>query len=125
MVKGCRVIVDHPVKGWESRSPGDRLALTPEQDSFYTVLAVDPENYLVLGNESDLMGGHFAITWVFVIEPVGSDACHLYTRIRVEGAPRWKEWLLAAVVYPPIHAVMQTQELKTIKYLAERDARSE
>ena len=114
--------VGHPVPGWATRSPGDKVAVTPAQDSFFDVLAVDPEHYFLLGGDTDRLGGRFTMTWAFVIEPVGSDACHLYTRIRVEGAPRWKEWLVAGVVYPPLHAVMQTVELKTVKHLAERDA---
>ena len=113
---------DHPVPGWATRSPGDKVAVTPAQDSFFDVLAVDPERYFVLGGKTDRIGGHFDMTWTFALEPVGSDACHLYTRIRVEGTPRWKEWLVAGVVYPPLHAVMQTVELKTVKHLAERDA---
>lgn len=114
--------VDHPVKGWETRSPGDRVSATPQQDGFFNVLAVDPERFFMLGGDVERIGGHFAMTWAFVIEPVGSDACHLYTRIRVEGLPRWKEWLIAGVVYPSLHAIMQKTELKTIKQLAERDA---
>jgi hypothetical protein len=114
---------DHLVPGWESRKVGDKVSATLDLDGFYEVLAVKPEHHLVLGGEMDRLGGHFATTWAFVIEPIGHDACTLYTRVRADGKPKWKEWLLAGLYYPPIHALMERAQLNHIRYLAERDAR--
>jgi hypothetical protein len=62
------------------------------------------------------------MSWAFVPEPLGGDATHLVTRIRARGVPRWSEWLQGAVIYPPVHAVMQHVQLATLKRLAEREA---
>ncbi|WP_218921452.1 SRPBCC family protein [Haliscomenobacter hydrossis] len=115
---------DHLMAGWETRQVGDKVSATMAIDNFYEVVAVEPEHYLLLGGEVDRIGGHFAMTWAFVLEPIGHDACRLYTRVRVEGTPKWKEWLLAGFYYPPVHALMERTQLKHIQKLAERDARA-
>ena len=117
---------DHPVPGWESRSPGEHLDATPQGDGFFQVYSVDPERSYVIGGRAERLGGHYDMTWAFVPEPVGSDACRLYTRVRAaaDQMPKWKEWLLAGVFYLPVHALMENAQLKNIKRLAERDARA-
>ena len=107
---------------WRERAVGDRLALTPQQDSFYTVRAIEPERSFVVGGQTDRMGGHVEMTWEWALEPVGADACHLATRIRARGAPRWSAWLQGAVVFPPLHAIMQRAQLHNLKRLAEHEA---
>ncbi|MBV6441123.1 MAG: SRPBCC family protein [Haliscomenobacteraceae bacterium CHB4] len=117
--------IDHLVEGWESRAVGDRLSATPAQDGFFEVYAVEKERFFVIGGESDhtmLTSGPFKMSWSFVLEPIGADATRLITRARGAIAPKWAEWLMGAVIYPPVHAIMQIAELKNIKRLAERDA---
>jgi hypothetical protein len=67
------------------------------------------------------MGERLCLTRLF--RPCCIPACILYTRVRVDGTPKWKEWLLAGVYYPPIHALMERTQLKHIQKLAERDAK--
>jgi hypothetical protein len=62
------------------------------------------------------------MAWAFVPESLGADATRLVTRVRARGTPRWSEWLQGAVVFPPVHAVMQHVQLETLKRLAEREA---
>jgi hypothetical protein len=114
--------VDHLVEGWETREVGDKLAATPAQDSFYDVYQVEHEKYFVIGGETDRMGGPFKMTWAFVLEPIGEDASHLVTRARMESSPKWAEWLMGRVLYPPVHGLMSGVQLRNIKRLAERDA---
>jgi len=114
--------IDHLVEGWETRQVGDKLAATPAQDSFYDVFQIEPEKYLVVGGETERMGGPFKMTWAFIVEPVGEDATHLITRARMESSPKWAEWLMGKVLYPPVHGLMSGVQLKNIKRLAERDA---
>lgn len=117
--------VDHLVEGWETRRVGDKLAATPSKTGFFDVYAVEKERYFVIGGEYDrtaLAEGAFKMTWSFVLEPVGADATRLTTRARGAIAPKWVEWVMGAVIYPPVHAIMQIAELKNIKRLAERDA---
>jgi hypothetical protein len=47
---------------------------------------------------------------------------YLVTRVRIRGVPRWSEWLQGAVVFPPLHALMQHVQLENIRRLAEREA---
>jgi hypothetical protein len=114
--------IDHLVEGWETRQVGDKLAATPAQDSFYDVYQVEPGRYLVVGGETERMGGPFKMSWAFVVEPVGEDATHLVTRARMESSPKWAEWLMGKALYPPVHGLMSGVQLKNIKRLAERDA---
>lgn len=118
---------DHLVDGWETRQVGDRLAATPAQDNFFEVYTVEPERCFVLGGAADhtmLTEGPFQMSWAFVLQPIGVDATRLITRVRGSIAPKWAEWLMGNIIYPPVHAIMQLTELKNIKRLAERDARA-
>ena len=36
----------------------------------------------------------------------------------------WKEWFMGNIFYPPVHAIMESMQLKTIKQYAERDAQT-
>lgn len=124
---GGRPSVDHLVESWETRAVGDRLAATPAQDGFFDVFAVEHERHFVVGNsfEKTIAGsGALNMSWAFVLQPIGTDATRLITRVRGVVAPKWADWLMGNVVYPPIHALMQKAELKNIRRLAERDARS-
>lgn len=117
--------IDHLVDGWESREAGDKLATLPSQTGFFDVYAVEKERYFVIGGEFErtaMGGGPFKMTWSFTLEPVGSDATRLITRARGAITPKWIDWVMGAVIYPPVHAIMQIAELKNIKRLAERDA---
>jgi len=114
--------VDHLVPEWSERRVGDKLATTPAQDTFYDVLALKAHEHLVIGGATDRLGGHVQMSWAFVLERLGGDATHLVTRVRAKGVPRWSEWLQGAVLFPPLHAVMQHVQLKNLKRLAERQA---
>ena len=104
------------------RRVGDTVHATPALDGGYRVLDVQKERCLVLGAETDRMGGHIRTSWSFVLEPIGGDATHLVTRVRGIGDPPWSAWLQGAVLFPPIHALMQHAQLKNLKKLVEEQA---
>ncbi|MCW5899528.1 MAG: SRPBCC family protein [Flavobacteriales bacterium] len=108
---------------WTERRVGDTVHATPALNGGYTVLDVDRERCLVLGAETDRMGGHIRTSWSFVLEPIGGDATRLITRVRGMGTPPWSAWLQGAVLFPPVHALMQRAQLKNLKALAEEGAR--
>jgi hypothetical protein len=114
--------VEQIIAEWQSRSVGDKVAITPARDSFYDVLAVEPGELFAIGGETERLGGRVKMSWAFVPEPLGGDATRLVTRVRARGAPRWSEWLQGAVVFPPLHAIMQHAQLANLKRLAEREA---
>lgn len=117
--------VDYLKAEWTDRHPGDRLAATPEQDSFFEVYLVSKEKHFVLGGESEKAHGFlkpFKMTWAFVLEPIGEDACRLLVRAKMKSSPAWAEWLAGNIIYPPIHGLMSGVQLKTIKNISERDA---
>lgn len=64
------------------------------------------------------------MTWAFSLEPIGKDATHLITRVRMNAQPAWGEWLMGTVIGPPIHGLMQGTQLRHIKQLAEQEALS-
>ncbi|HJS55629.1 MAG TPA: hypothetical protein VJ765_13840, partial [Chitinophagaceae bacterium] len=120
---GGKPSVDHLVKGWETRTPGDKLWATPDdQDGFFDVYEVENEKHFIIGGEGFRLGGPFKMTWAFVTEPIGDDATHLTTRVRMEAEPRLSEWFMGAIIAPPIHAIMQTTQLRHLKNICERDA---
>jgi hypothetical protein len=41
----------------------------------------------------------------------------------MQAAPKWSEWLMGHVYYPPVHGLMSAVQLRTLKLYAERDAR--
>lgn len=115
--------IDHVVAGWEKRKVGDRLAATPAQDNFFEVLALKEKEHFVIGGEAVRLGGPFKVSWSFILEPIGADATHLISRARMVSAPKWAEWLMGNIIYPPVHGLMSGAQLKHIRQLAERDAR--
>lgn len=119
---GGRPSVEHLVPEWSTRCAGDKLAASPKADGFFDVYSVTPQRSLVIGNELERLGGRLKMSWAFVLQPLGADATRLITRVRARGTPRWSEWLQGAVLYPPVHAMMQRAQLQRLKRLAEREA---
>ncbi|HJW29846.1 MAG TPA: hypothetical protein VJ508_11475, partial [Saprospiraceae bacterium] len=119
-----RPSIDHIVSDWPPRQEGDKLAATPAMNSFYEVYKVKKEKWLVIGGETQRLGGPFKMTWSFILTPMGSDATHLVSRARMIASPKWAEWVMGNLVYPPLHWLMSKAQLNTIKQLAERDAQA-
>lgn len=116
--------IDLLIEGWESRKTGDQLAATLALDSFYEVYDIEPEKFFVIGGETERLGGPFKMTWTFVTEPVGDDATHLVNNARMVASPKWAEWFMGHVLYPPIHGLMSAVQLKNLKKVAERTAQA-
>lgn len=114
--------IDHLVGGWEKREPGERIAADPEMTTFFHVHQVVEQSHFIIGGELERMGGPFRMTWAFILNPVGEDATHLVSRTRMISSPRWAEWFMGKVLYPPLHGLMSGVQLGNIKRLAERDA---
>lgn len=112
------------VDGWERRQVGDKLSATPKGDEFFNVYNVEFEKYFVIGGQTQRAGGPFAMTWAFILEPIGDDATRLITRARMKSSPKWLEFAMGQIVYPPVHGLMSRVQLSNIKKSAERDARS-
>ena len=113
---------DHLVQGWERRQVGDRLSATPKGDEFFNVYDVEVEKHFIIGGQTQRAGGPFSMTWAFVVEPIGRDATRLSTRARMKSSPKWAEFTMGKIVYPPVHGLMSRFQLSNIKKLAERDA---
>lgn len=119
---GGKPSIDHLVKGWETRAVGDQLAATPAKNSFYEVYAVEKEKHFIIGGETDRIGGPFKMTWSFILLPVGEDATHLISNARMVSSPKWAQWFMGSILYPPIHQLMSEVQLRNIKNMTERDA---
>lgn len=121
---GGRASTDHLMAEWGERNIGDKMSATPAGDSFFNVYAMEPEKHFVIGGDTGRAGSPFKMTWAFVLEPIGEDAAHLISRARMESSPKWKEWIMAKIAYPPVHGLMSRVQLNTIKKYAERDAQA-
>ncbi len=116
--------IDHLVEGWERRQVGDKLSATLRGDEFFNVYDVELEKHFIIGGQTQRAGGPFAMTWAFILEPIGDDATRLITRARMKSSPKWLELAMGKIVYPPVHGLMSRVQLNNIRKLAERDARS-
>ena len=74
------------------------------------------------GGETDRMAGLLKMTRAFIVEPVGEDDARLIMRARMESSPKWAEWLMGKVFYPPLQGLMSGAQPRNIKRLAERNA---
>jgi len=70
---------------WQELLPGQHLAASPDGLSQLEVLLVDPGRALVLG--SPRTEDDFKLTWAFVLEAIGEDACWLGARVRANYEP--------------------------------------
>jgi hypothetical protein len=91
---------------------GDILPQTPTAEDRFTVLAVEPERVLVLGDDAGSM------SWVFVLEPVGETATRLITRSRGT-YDHLGIGLMLRVIWHPVHYGMQRRQLLNLKRLVE------
>lgn len=113
---------DHLVNTWTDRRKGDHIPALRGSQDYFEVWDLEPESYLVLTAHSHPPKAPFRTSWAFALEPVGSDATRLVVRARMEAAPKWSEWLMGRVVYPPVHGLMSAVQLKNLRLYAERDA---
>lgn len=114
--------VDHLVDVWTDRQKGDHIPALRGSKDYFEVHDLEPGTYLVLKAEAKPPKDPFRTSWAFLLEPVGSDATRLVVRARMEAAPKWNEWLMGHLWYPPVHGLMSAVQLKHLKLYAERDA---
>jgi uncharacterized protein YndB with AHSA1/START domain len=115
----------------QSLAVGQILPATPRGDDGFEVLRIDAPRVLVLGGlfdqESDRQLPFAAVrpqefwhmTWAFVLEPLGERRTRLTVRVR--GAFSASQRLRAALVRP-VHAIMQTAQLRNLAARAEHRA---
>jgi hypothetical protein len=112
---------------WQSLAEGDLIAAVPDGSSHLGVLMLEPNRALVLGSPSLRKKGPptkereapFKLTWAFVLEPIGDEACWLATRVRADFEPGFDfgvkyGWEALA------HLVMQRAQLAHLKTRAEQ-----
>jgi len=121
---GGKPSINHQVKEWMDRKPGEKISATPKHDEFFEVYQVLHQKHFVIGGEIDHLGiiHEYKVSWSFILEPVGEDATMLIVRAKLQGTPSWAEWSQTHVVSLPVHSLMQSVQLRNIKRLAERDA---
>jgi hypothetical protein len=113
---------DHLVEEWTERRKGEAIPVLREAHDYFYVHDLKHEEYMVLTAQSDPPKKHLKVSWAFVLEPVGRDTTRLLVRARMESAPKWSEWLMGHLYYPPVHRLMSAVQLRHIKLYAERDA---
>lgn len=105
---------------------GDILPMTPKGEEGFAVLSVKKNESLILGSPSLLPfnEGHLAVeppfvdTWAFVLEPIGSKATRLMTRVNANYEPSLKAETNKVLV-GAAHQIMQKAQLKNLKRRAE------
>jgi len=108
---------------------GQVLPATPEGEDGFTVLALEPERFLVLGGAFDraanqsveffgpLPEHYWRVTWAFVLEPLDAGHTRLMVRASVDFAPTTVG--LRLLWMRPIHRFMQMAQLRRLAARAE------
>jgi hypothetical protein len=120
---------DHIVPELQHIAVGDVLPATPTGDDGFPVLRVEPERLLVLGSpglvapdaaakDFGMLGTTYAMTWAFVLEPLGDEATRLTVRVRGAFEPNLKNEL-ATPVLGVVHGIMEHEQLRNLKLRAE------
>ncbi len=121
---------DHIVPELQQLEVGDVLPATPESDEGFAVLRVEPERLLVLGSPSlasagpqtppswGMFGARYAMTWAFVLEPIGDEATRLIVRVRGAYEPVARN-RIATPALLLAHEVMESAQLRNLKRRAE------
>jgi hypothetical protein len=53
--------------------------------------------------------------WVYHLRPAPGDATRLVVRSRNRGRPRWLLWMLAVMIFEPVHFIMQTRQFHNMR----------
>jgi proline iminopeptidase len=99
---------------------GDTLPVKANGPDGFTVLRLDPERALVVGDPALLPGKaptsapRTSGTWAFVLQPLGRDATLLHERVRIAYEPSALTVLLRPLV-GGIHELMMWKHLRTLK----------
>jgi hypothetical protein len=85
----------------------------------FTLLAFEPERFLVLGWRAP--GGTHVMTWAFVLDEIDAGSTRLLVRVRVRAGARvfGLPWWVAKYLVSAIHFPMQRQQLIGIARRAE------
>jgi hypothetical protein len=99
---------------------GDILSWQPDRSEGFTVLSMEENWCLILGSKADSL----VDTWAFILEPIGTDATRLLTRVRADFEPSLA-WKIRGLGYNFAHVLMERVQLKNLKQRAESLARQE
>lgn len=119
---------DHLHPEWQSLEVGSLISPQPGSPSKLEVLMLEPARALVLGSPTLKRTGpltmasglepDFKLTWAFVLEPIGDEACWLGARVRADSA-YGLEVALARGWEVLAQKVLQRTQLQNIKLRAE------
>jgi hypothetical protein len=121
-----RIVPEH-----QHLSVGDKVLLTPKGPMAMPVVALEPEEALVLGGTLNTRTGegvapgdplpeaHYTGINAFVLEPAGTRATRLIFRQRLDWSPALANTLIYRGFLEPISFVMARKMLKGIKWRAE------
>jgi hypothetical protein len=65
-----------------------------------------------------MFGARYAVTWAFLLEPIGEDATRLVVRVRAEVEPGFRNDLARPAILSA-HAIMEHAQLRNLKTRAE------
>lgn len=103
----------------QSIKVGQVLPWKPDGNEGFAVLAVCENKYLILGSPAPLKGPHDSNspiddTWAFILDPIGSNATRLITRVRADYTPSLSHTLLN-IWLQFAHKIMEYAQLRNLK----------
>ncbi len=108
------------VPDWSLRTVGEKLRMAPEKRfgpiAAMDIVEVEPGHFIVAKN---LEG-----TWSFIVEPINGDRCRLIARGTWVPSKSWIARLMRAMIFDPIHYIMEWKMIRSIKVLSERGHQS-
>ena len=116
------------VPEWQHLEEGQRLAATPDGETWFDVALVEPGRTLVLRSDIDVVEGHSREsqagplprvylngTWGFHLRPTEDGGTRLVVRTRGKGRPRRLLRPFDFLVGEPAHFIMQTRQFHGLR----------
>jgi proline iminopeptidase len=116
------------VPEWQQLDVGERVAATPDGETWFEVARVDPDRTLVLRSDIDMAAGHsleakpgplprvyLQGTWAFHLRPTPDGGTRLVVRTRGKGRPRGLLRPFDFFVGEPAHFIMQTRQFHGLR----------
>jgi hypothetical protein len=123
----------HILPNFQDLKERDALPATPQANSVFLVMKMEPFHALVFGGCYDLDSNetvapdanslpqnYWRVTWTFILEPQTREVTRLIVRARVDfRGPSKKSLYLRAKIMPYVHYLMQRKQLQNLKRRAE------
>lgn len=119
---GCDIHnADRVMPEFQQLAVGDKVRLGPEGYPFYTIMAIKPEQFLLLrAGDPEQESPPVEDIWLFYLAEIAPGVTRLIVRNRRDYEPTAANFIVWQGVIEPLHFLMEQKMLRGIKERAER-----